>query len=82
MAVGKLSVHNACMQHIDMSTEEEVQLSTPYSDAAAWEVILTGEYLRGDRRLQGPPGLWESVAARVQVDGLVATRERYLEGKK
>lgn len=41
----------------DFSTEEEVRLSTPYSNTRAWIRMLRVEVVMGKTRLTGPPGL-------------------------
>ena len=46
-------------------TDEEAQISTPYSDLAAWERIIERQLLSGTSRFRGPPGLLERVAARL-----------------
>lgn len=60
--------------HEDMTTEEEIMLSAPYSDAESWERMIEAQLLRGISRFRGPPGLWEVVAARLSSStGLVTT---------
>ena len=51
--------------HEDMTTEEEIMLSAPYSDVEAWEKMIALQIRRGISRFRGPPGLWEVVAARL-----------------
>jgi hypothetical protein len=41
----------------DFNTEEEVRLSTPYSNTRAWIRMLRVEVVMGKSRLTGPPGL-------------------------
>ena len=38
-------------------TQEEIRISTPYSDIEAWERILMEQLVLGTSRFQGPPGL-------------------------
>ena len=40
-------------------TQEEAELSTPYSDLETWERIVLGQLLSGKSRYRGAPGLWE-----------------------
>lgn len=42
-------------------TNEELRMSTPYSDLEAWVYILAGERLSGRSRYRGPPGLLTQV---------------------
>ena len=53
------------MEHEDMSTEEEVRMSTPYSDVKTWRRILISQLLSGESRFRGPPGLLDKLAARL-----------------
>ena len=47
--------------HEDFSTEEEIRMSTPYSDVEAWKKILIGQLASGTTRFRGPPGLLEQM---------------------
>lgn len=42
-------------------SNEEVLVSTPYSDVESWLIMLIGQALQGESRLMGPPGLREEV---------------------
>lgn len=43
-------------------TEDELKMSTPFSDVAAWEKIILHQFELGKQFLRGPPGLWETMA--------------------
>ncbi len=47
------------MEHEDMTHQDELKMSTPFSDVATWERIVLGQLLTGRSFLKGPPGMWE-----------------------
>ena len=51
------------MAHEDMTHQDELKMSTPFSDVKAWERIILHQFKSGKRVLRGPPGLWERMAA-------------------
>ena len=46
-------------------TQDELKMSTPYSDVDAWARIVLGQLLPGRSILRGPPGLWEKIESRL-----------------
>jgi hypothetical protein len=47
------------MVHKDMTHQDELKMSTPFSEVATWERLVLGQLLTGRSFLRGPPGMWE-----------------------
>lgn len=58
-----MQVKERQMEHEDMTHQDELKMSTPFSDVAAWQSIILYQFMSGKRILRGPPGLWEKMAA-------------------
>ena len=60
-----LSKLPATAGHEDMTSQDELKLSTPYSNVQLWAKIVLGQLLSGKSHLRGPPGLWELMESRL-----------------
>ena len=53
------------MTHEDMTHQDELKMSTPFSDLQTWGRIVVGQLILGRCALRGPPGLWEKIESRL-----------------
>lgn len=60
---GRMPAEVTPMEHEDMTHQDELKMSTPFSDVAAWEKLIEYQLRSGRFVLRGPPGLWEKLAA-------------------